>query len=185
LGSACRQTCLDSAFDCFAWRFSGLFLLILDKCSTGSGVSIKLFATCYQDGHTRSQQFFRCAYTCVTFQRASATLCSTIFQLKLYIASPQPSAQQYLIFDKLVSGNHHAKYINMVITAKTNERWNHASTDSTAIFFYYSPATEFPNTDASKLEHVFCFLDACDATTAATATTTKTGIATTDATAKD
>jgi hypothetical protein len=185
LGSACRQTCFDSAFNCYAWRFSGLFLLILDKRSAGPGFPTELAATCYQNRHTRSQQFFRCAYTCLALQCTSATLCPTNLQLQLYIASPQSSAQPYLIFDKLVGCNHHAKHINMVITAKTDERWNHASTDSTAIFFYYSPSTEFPDTDTSKLEHVLCFLDACDATTAAATASTKTGVATTNATAKD
>jgi hypothetical protein len=71
-----------------------------------------------------------------------------------------------------------------MVTTKTNKWWYHASTDSTAIFLYHSPTTEFHTADIGEYKRVLCFLDACDATTA-TAATTKTGFATTDATAKD
>jgi serine/threonine protein phosphatase PrpC len=71
-----------------------------------------------------------------------------------------------------------------MVTAKTNEWWYHASANSTAIFFYHSPATEFHTTDTGDCKRVLCFLDACNATTTAAAAT-KTGVATTDATAKD
>jgi hypothetical protein len=73
-----------------------------------------------------------------------------------------------------------------MVTAKTNKWWYHASTDSTAIFLYHSPTTEFHTTNTGEYKRVLCFLDACNATTTtAAATTTKTGIATTDATAED
>jgi hypothetical protein len=71
-----------------------------------------------------------------------------------------------------------------MVTATTDKWWYHASTDSAAVFLYHSPATEFHTTDTGEPKRVLCFLDACNATTA-TAATAKTGVATTDATAKD
>jgi hypothetical protein len=71
-----------------------------------------------------------------------------------------------------------------MVATKTYQWWYHASINATAVFLYHSSAAEFHTTDTGEPKRVLCFLDACNATTA-TAATAKTGVATTDATAKD